>query len=91
MDMYQKTRKKRKSSRKGGNLTFLFFCAKLKEDGGSMQEKKLVKLIKTALEKSHLYDEDEIHYMKRELYNLKNHIKKKTQQTAKGFENYETN
>lgn len=54
-----------------------------------MREKKLGKIIKRALKKDHLYSDEEILYMKRELHNLDNIVKSKKQHLSKGFGNYE--
>jgi hypothetical protein len=52
-----------------------------------MREKRLRNFIKNALKKDHLYNEDEILYMKKELHNLNNLIENKRQHTSKGFKN----
>lgn len=54
-----------------------------------MREKKLGKIIKKALKKDHLYSDEELVYMKKELHNLNNLIKDKKQRTSRGFGNYE--
>lgn len=56
-----------------------------------MREKKLGKIIKKALKREHLYSNEELLYMKKELHNLDNIIKNKRQRSSKGFGNYETN
>lgn len=56
-----------------------------------MREKQLGKIIKKALKKDHLYNDDEIHYMKKELYNLNKIVEQKRQITSRGFGKYETN
>lgn len=53
-----------------------------------MREKKLAKLIQKALEKyDHLYNNDELIYMKKELNNLKGQITENKNQSSKGFGN----
>lgn len=54
-----------------------------------MREKKLGKIIKKALKKDHLYSDEEIIYMKKELHNLDNIVKTKRQHSSKGFGNYD--
>jgi hypothetical protein len=56
-----------------------------------MREKKLGKIIKKALKEDHLYSNEELNYMKKELHNLQELVKQKKQQSSKGFGNYETN
>lgn len=50
-----------------------------------MREKKLVNLIKEALEKDHLYSDDELHYLKKELKTLRQDIELKRKLNHKGF------
>lgn len=53
-----------------------------------MREKKLVKLIQKALEKyDHLYSNDELIYMKKEMSSLKEMINENKSQSSKGFGN----
>jgi len=52
-----------------------------------MREKKLIKMIQKALEKDHIYNQDEILYMKKELNSLKDLLDEKRKKSSKGFKN----
>jgi hypothetical protein len=52
-----------------------------------MREKNLIKFIDTALKDDHLYTDEEIIYMKKELGNLKEQLKISKKLTSKGFGN----
>jgi hypothetical protein len=52
-----------------------------------MKEKKLIKFIRNALKHSHLYSNDEVVYMKKEMKNLENIIKEHNKIISKGFGN----
>lgn len=49
------------------------------------REKKLASFIKGALRKDFLYSDDEIHHLKKELFNLKVNIEKEREMNSKGF------
>lgn len=50
-----------------------------------MRENKLASFIKEALRKDYLYTDDEIHHLKKELFNLKKNIEKERSFQSKGF------
>jgi hypothetical protein len=52
-----------------------------------MKEKKMLKMLKKALKEEHLYSNDELVYMKRELKNLENQFQELRKLTNKGFGN----
>lgn len=52
-----------------------------------MREKKLIKLIKSALKNDHLYSNHEIAYMKKELAQLNQKVQNHKQTISKGFGN----
>lgn len=53
-----------------------------------MREKKIAKMIQKALnDYNHLYNKDELIYMKKELRNLKEQMNQNKIQTSKGFGN----
>lgn len=56
-----------------------------------MREKKLGNIIKKALKKDHLYSDEELAYMKKELHNLKELTEQQRKHSSKGFGKYETN
>ena len=52
-----------------------------------MREKNLIKFIQDALKQDHMYSDDEIIYMKKELNNLKDQLVISKKLTSKGFGN----
>ena len=52
-----------------------------------MREQNVIKFINRALNDDHLYSDEEIIYMKKELSNLKEQLKISKKLTSKGFEN----
>lgn len=52
-----------------------------------MREKNLIKFIKNALKHDHMYSDEEISYMKKELNNLKTQLVISKKLTSKGFGN----
>lgn len=52
-----------------------------------MREQKMLKLLRKALKQEHLYSDDEIVYMKKELSNLEEQFEKYRKLTSKGFGN----
>jgi hypothetical protein len=52
-----------------------------------MREKKLINYLKAALKKEHLYSNDELIYMKKELRNLNDKFETIKKITSKGFGN----
>lgn len=52
-----------------------------------MREKKIIKLIKKALKEDHLYSQDELLYMKKEMNSIEKIIEQKNKNNSKGFGN----
>lgn len=52
-----------------------------------MREKKMMKLLRKALKEEHLYSNEELTYMKKELANLEEQFKQYRKLTSKGFGN----
>ena len=52
-----------------------------------MREKNMLKILRKALKQEHLYSNDELAYMKKELANLEEQFKKLRKLTSKGFGN----
>jgi len=52
-----------------------------------MREQKVIKLIKKAIKQEHLYSDDELVYMKKELSNLETQLNLLRKLTSKGFGN----
>lgn len=52
-----------------------------------MREQNMIKFIKKALKEDHLYSNDELSYMKKELANLESQIQQLRKSTSKGFGN----
>lgn len=52
-----------------------------------MREQNMLKFIKKALKEDHLYSNDELCYMKKELANLESQIQQLRKSTSKGFGN----
>jgi hypothetical protein len=50
-----------------------------------MREKRLLKILKKALENDHLYTSDELLYMREEANNLKKIVEENTKKNNKGF------
>jgi hypothetical protein len=52
-----------------------------------MKEKELLKILNKALKQDHLYSNDELLYMKKEVKNIKKIITENTKTNNKGFGN----
>lgn len=52
-----------------------------------MREKNMLKMLRKALKQEHLYSNDELAYMKKELSNLEEQVQKIRKLTSKGFGN----
>jgi hypothetical protein len=52
-----------------------------------MREKKMMKMLRKAVKQEHLYSNDELVYMKKELKNLEEQFDKLHKLTSKGFGN----
>lgn len=52
-----------------------------------MREHDIIKFLKKALKEDHLYSNDELSYMKKELANLESQIQQLRKSTSKGFGN----
>lgn len=52
-----------------------------------MREKTVLKMLRKALKEEHLYSNDELVYMKKEMANLERHIQELRKITSKGFGN----
>ena len=50
-----------------------------------MREQKMLKLLRKALKQEHLYTNEELVYMKKELSNLEEQLKEYRKLTSKGF------
>lgn len=52
-----------------------------------MRENKIMKMLRKAVRQEHLYSDDELVYMKKELRNLEEEFQKLKKLTSKGFGN----
>jgi len=50
-----------------------------------MREKAILKMIKKALKQDHLYSDEELSYMKKEMINIESLLKENKKKTSKGF------